>query len=69
MHPPKHHATAEDLLNSLVARPSPTRCSKCGAEFMHLETTFLSLGGKIWTLPLPVCPKCDLKEDAVPPAF
>jgi hypothetical protein len=34
---------------------------------MHLETTFFSPGpsGKIWAVPLPVCPKCDLKEDAV----
>jgi hypothetical protein len=31
----------------------------------HLDTTFFTTGpiGRIWAVPLPVCPKCDLKED------
>jgi hypothetical protein len=35
-----------------------------------LDTTFFSPGqtGHIWTVPLPVCPKCDLKEDTAQPA-
>jgi hypothetical protein len=28
-----------------------------------METTFFSLGEQFWTIPLPVCPKYDLKED------
>jgi hypothetical protein len=30
---------------------------------MQLDTTFFSSGGKIWTGALPVCPRCDLKDD------
>jgi hypothetical protein len=31
---------------------------------MHLHTTFFTTGpmGRIWAVPLPVCPKCDLKQ-------
>ena len=67
---PKRYGAVENLFDSLAAQPSSKQCSKCGSELMHLEMTFLSLGGRIWTLPLPVCPRCDLKEDAaefVPP--
>ena len=63
MDPPKLYNAVENLFDSLAAEPSPTQCHKCGSELMFLETTFLSLGGKIWTLPLPVCPRCDLKTD------
>jgi hypothetical protein len=70
MPPPNLYGAVENLFDSLAAQPSATQCLRCGSELMYLETTFLSLGGKIWTLPLPVCPRCDLKTDTaqfVPP--
>jgi hypothetical protein len=61
------HTAVEGLFDDLIAKPSPTQCSKCGSNMMHLDTTFFSPGpsGKVWTVPLPVCPKCDLKGDTV----
>jgi hypothetical protein len=34
---------------------------------MHMETTFFSQGEQFWTIPLPVCPKCDLQENPAKP--
>jgi hypothetical protein len=55
---------AEDLFNTLSALPPLIHCPKCGFKLLHLDATFFSQNGKVWTLPLPVCPKCDLKQDA-----
>ena len=51
------------LFDTLLALPTPEQCRKCGSKLMHVETTFFSLGEKFWTVPLPVCPMCDLKGD------
>jgi hypothetical protein len=56
-------SAVEDLFDTLSDLPSPVRCNRCGSELLHLDATFFSTGGKVWTVPLPVCPKCDLKED------
>ncbi len=56
----------KELFDNLRALPTPEQCGKCGSKLMHVETTFFSLGEKFWTLPLPVCPGCDLKDN--PPA-
>jgi hypothetical protein len=41
------------------------QCPRCGSNMMHLKATFFTTGpdGKMWAVPLPVCPKCDLKAD------
>lgn len=56
-------AAVEHLFNRLSAKPDPNQCSKCSSKLMQLDTTFFTLGGKIWTVALPVCPRCDLKDD------
>jgi hypothetical protein len=55
----------DDLFDVLAVEPPRSLCRKCGSKMMYLDTTFLSPGasGKVWIIPLPVCPKCDLKED------
>jgi hypothetical protein len=62
---PDLHTAVENLFNDLTVKPSPAQCPKCGSKMMHVDTTFFSPGpsGKVWTVPLPVCLKCDLKED------
>lgn len=63
--PENMHAKLEEVFNILSTEPPPALCSKCGSIMMHLDTTFFTLGptGKIWAVPLPVCPRCDLNED------
>jgi len=58
-------AAVEGLLDSLAEELPKFHCTKCGSNLSHVEVTFSSQvpTGKIWTVPLPVCPKCDLKED------
>ena len=70
----KPHSALHSLFEALASEPPRAACLKCGSKMMHLDTTFFSPGpsGKVWTVPLPVCPKCNLKEDAAsfvaPPA-
>jgi hypothetical protein len=69
---PNPHSAVEHLFKSLATNALPAQCKKCGSKLMALDTTFFSPGptGHVWTVPLPVCPKCDLKEDSaqfVPP--
>ena len=59
------------LFDSLTMLPSQVYCPKCGSKMLLVETTFFSLGEQFWTIPLPVCSMCDLKEDTarfIPPA-
>ena len=53
------------FLDSLPAEPSRVQCSQCGSNLIYLDATFFTKGprGKMWSVPLPVCLKCDLKED------
>jgi hypothetical protein len=39
--------------------------NKCGTELLHLDATFFSDGGKVWTLPVPFCSTCCFGEGAV----
>jgi hypothetical protein len=55
--------SAQEIFDDLFVLPHETQCRKCGMELLHMEATFLSEKGNVWTLPLPVCPKCDLKEE------
>ena len=52
----------EELLNDLAAKLPLAECPVCGLEIVLVSWPFSSpsLKGKIWTLPLPVCPECDL---------
>lgn len=52
------------IRDTLSANP-PSHCPKCGSDMLYVSTTFFTTGpdGKMWVVPLPVCPKCDLKED------
>ena len=58
-------AIVENLFDALSAELPPAHCVRCGCHMMQLPATFHSLGpnGKVWTVALPVCPRCDLKED------
>jgi hypothetical protein len=51
--------SVEELLDTLSALPPVIDCRQCGSKLLHLGATFLSEGGKVWTLALPVCPKCE----------
>jgi len=62
-HSPALRSAVEDLFDALSEVPSPVRCKRCGSGMLYLDATFFSSGGRFWTLPLPVCPKCDLKND------
>jgi hypothetical protein len=53
----------KELFDKLSTLPKPEQCGKCGSKLMHMETTFFSQGEQFWTIPLPVCPKCDLQEN------
>jgi hypothetical protein len=54
--------SVEELFDALSALPRLTRCRKCGTELLHVDATFFSCGGKVWTLPLPFCSNCAGKE-------
>ena|ERR1700722_5232031 len=56
-------AAVEHLFNRLSAKSSPGQCRKCSSKLIQLDTPFFSSGGNIWTVALPVCPRCDLKDD------
>jgi hypothetical protein len=49
----------KEFLDNLSALPSPERCRKCGSKLMHVDATLFSSGEKFWTLPVPVCPRCE----------
>jgi hypothetical protein len=51
-----------ELFDTLASWPTPEQCRKCGSKFIHVDTTFFSQDEKFWTVPLPVCPTCDLNE-------
>jgi len=53
----------KELFDTLTSLPTPEYCRHCGSKLLNVDTTFFSRGEKFWTVPLPVCPKCDLKED------
>jgi len=62
-HSPTLCSAVEDLFDTLSEVPSPVTCKRCGSGMLYLDSTFFSSGERVWTLPLPVCPKCDLKND------
>jgi hypothetical protein len=49
-----------ELLDTLVKPPHKEFCSTCGSKLIYVESTFFSseVVGKVWTFPLPVCPRC-----------
>ncbi len=52
----------ENFLDSLSGILPPSHCPDCGSAMVHKYGTFFLLKGeKSWTIPLPVCPKCDMK--------
>lgn len=53
----------KEICDTLSSLPKPEVCEHCGSKLMHIETRFFSMGEQFWTVPLPVCPKCDLKGD------
>jgi hypothetical protein len=53
----------ERLFDSLATEPKVPRCRKCSAPMLSVESTFFAPGGKTWRVALPVCPRCDLKDD------
>jgi hypothetical protein len=57
--PPELPAHLKELFDNLSALPSPRQCRNCESELMHVHTTFFTQGEKFWTLPLPVCPRCE----------
>jgi len=57
--------SVEELFDALSALPRLTRCRKCGTELLHVDATFFPPSGKVWTLPLPFCSKCNREEAVV----
>ena len=56
--------SVEELFDALSALPRLTNCRKCGTALLHVDATFFSPNGKVWTLPLPFCSNCN-REEAV----
>jgi hypothetical protein len=54
--------SVEELFDALSALPRLTHCRKCGTELMHVDATFFSSSGKVWTLPLLFCLNCAREE-------
>ena len=53
----------ETFLAIQSALPPKTNCSRCNGVLLLMEGTFFFLGvEKSWTVPMPVCPNCDLKD-------
>ena len=53
----------KELFDTLTALPIPEYCRHCRSKSLLVDATFFSRGEKFWTIPLPVCPNCDLKGD------
>jgi hypothetical protein len=53
----------KEIFDTLSSLPKPEACEHCGSKLMQIETRFFSMGEQSWTVPLPVCAKCDLKGD------
>lgn len=53
------------FLDTLPDEPSRAQCSQCGSNLMYMDATFFTTEprGDMWSVRLPVCLKCDLKED------
>lgn len=51
------------LVDKLFADRSKTPlflcCRTCGTKLVHMHTTFFTLEGQEWTVPLPLCPLCN----------
>jgi len=58
----------QQLLHAIAVMPHVTNCGRCGTELLHVDTTFVSFGGKTFTLPLPLCPNCHQEEVTEAPA-
>ncbi len=54
--------SVEELFDALSALPRLTHCRKCGTALLHVDATFFSSSGKVWTLPLPFCSNCAREE-------
>jgi len=55
---------AERILEVLSALPPPLHCENCGSAVIHRNAT-LSHHGKVVIIQLPVCPKCNQKDEQV----
>jgi hypothetical protein len=56
----------EELFDALSRLPLSIYCRNCGFKLLHVEGTFFSDSGKVWTLQLPVCSHCELPNAAQP---
>src|SRR6266567_4384182 len=54
--------SVEELFDALSALPPLIHCRKCGTELLHVDATFFSSSGNVWTLPLPFCSNCAREE-------
>jgi hypothetical protein len=57
--------TAQRFIDDLYARTRTIHiCMKCGSAMQFADATFsLWNGDRSWTIPLPLCPKCDLTAE------
>ena len=55
----------KELFDAIAALPTLEQCRKCEAKLLHMDTTFYAENDKFFTIPLPVCPECDLKGYAM----
>jgi len=49
----------ELLALAVLQPPKHVICSQCGSVMQHMMTTFTFGDDENWTLPLPVCVRCD----------
>ena len=53
----------EEFLTAQSLRPSLTQCPRCNAVLLYPTGTFFLLDEeRSWTIPLAVCPNCDLDK-------
>ena len=55
------------LIDSLCARGRTIgACKRCGSAMLLADATFsLWEGDRSWSVPLPLCPKCDLASEVL----
>jgi hypothetical protein len=62
----KTRQSLEDFLTAQSGLPPVTHCPSCHALLLHpVETFFLLDCEQSWTIPLSVCPNCDLDPNVV----
>jgi len=66
-HDPEIIEEVQRLIDSVCARGRTMGvCKRCGSAMLLADATFsLWEGDRSWSVPLPLCPKCDLASEVL----